>query len=76
VSMTRRAPAEPPSVRAAFAGAPPVPPHVAWASSLQQRSVDGLLRAQVQTLRLRLRTAVRRTEAGPYTANSLVDSVT
>ena len=45
---------------------PPVPAHAAWATSLQQRSVDGLLRAQVAALRTRLRTAVRRTEATRY----------
>jgi hypothetical protein len=56
----------PPQLQAAFAGAPPVPAHAAWATSLQQRSVDGLLRAQVAALRLRLRTAVRRTEATRY----------
>ena len=61
----------PAQLRAVFAGAPPVPAHAAWAASLQQRSVDGLLRAQVSALRLRLRTAVRRAETTRY--HSLTD---
>ena len=39
------------------------PPAVAWAAAMQQRAVDGLARAQIMALRLRLRSAVRRTEA-------------
>ena len=51
-------------LRDALEGAPPTPPHAAWAAALQMRAFDGAARARVAALRTRLRAAVRRTEVG------------
>jgi hypothetical protein len=51
------------------AGPPELPPDVAWAAAAQMQSVDGLLRAQVAAMRIRLRTSVRRAEAMRITSH-------